>query len=179
MPFFAFSKVDKYRNSKSNLQEDVIDLDFPNDMMDDTPEKKSNPNQELLIFVVDDDPFYMQILNTHFSKLRLTTGKGVEYSFRVRNFATGASCINALGYNPDVILLDYNINKDCRNALGGRQTLDRIIEINPNQKVMILNELNENLRGAFMENGLRDYIIKDQEAVSELNGLLKEVLEIQ
>ena len=174
MPFFSFSKVDKYRNSKSSLQEDVIDLDFPNEVV-----KPSEPsNHELLIFVVDDDPFYMQILNTHFSKLRLTTGQGVEYSFRVRNFATGSSCIESLNLNPDVILLDYNINKDCRNALGGRQTLDQIININPNQKVMILNELNENLRGAFVENGLRDYIIKDEEAVSELNRLLKEVLEI-
>ena len=96
----------------------------------------------------------------------------------MRNFATGASCIEALHFNPDVILLDYSINKNCRNALGGRQTLDKIIDINPNQKVLILNDLNENLRGAFIENGLRDYIIQDEEAVSELNGLLKEVLGI-
>lgn len=174
MPFFSFSKVDKYRSSKSNLQEEVVDLSFPNEEVS-TPESLT---QELLIFVVDDDPFYMQILNTHFSKLRLINEQGIEYSFRVRNFATGTSCIEALKLNPDVILLDYSINKDCRNALGGRQTLDKIIDINPNQKVVILNELNENLRGAFVENGLRDYIIKDEDAVSELNGLLKEVLEI-
>lgn len=175
MPLFQFSKVDKYRSSKSNLQEDVIDLAFPNEF-----EEKAEPkNHELLIFVVDDDPFYMQILNTHFSKLRLTTSSGTEYKFKVRNFATGASCIEALDLDPDVILLDYGINKHCRNALGGRETLDRIININPNQKVMILNELNENLRGAFVENGLRDYIIKDEDAVSELNGLLKEVLQIK
>lgn len=176
MPFFPFSKVDKYRSSKNSAQEDIIDLEFPNE----TPPRTNTQNstQELLIFVVDDDPFYMQILNTHFSKLRLTNKNGIEYTFKVRNFATGKSCIEALKYNPDVILLDYGINKNCRNALGGRQTLDQIININANQKVVILNELNENLRGAFVENGLRDYIIKDQEAVSELNGLLKEVLEI-
>ncbi len=165
MPLFSLSKVDKYRNQRSKSDEDIIDIKFPAELKP----------LELLVYVVEDDPTFLQILNTHLSKLTLEVGE-IKYRFKVKNYATGNSCINALEHNPDLIFLNFYINKGIANALTGRETLNKILQINPNQKVVILNELEEKMRGAFVEKGLRDYIIQDERGLIELNNSIKEIL---
>ena len=170
MPFFSLSKVDHYRNSQSKNVPDVIDIKFPSEI-----KEVDMDTHELLIFIVDDDPKFMQILNTHFSKLRFKNGDKV-FRFKVKNFATGKSCIQELSSNPDVIFLNYYINREMKNIESGKEVLDQIVEINPGQKVVILNELDDNLKDAFVENGLRDYIIQDNQALDNLNDLLEKLL---
>lgn len=173
MPRFSLSKVDEYRNTQQATG-DIIRIKFPSELENSTTASRQ---EELLVFVVDDDPFFLQILNTHFSKLELkSNSNGEAFKFKVKNFATGKSCLDNLHLNPDLILLNFYINKGLPNAMSGKDTLDSIIEINPNQKVLILNEININLRNAFVENGLRDYIIKDNEALEELNHLIMNIL---
>ncbi|MTI40060.1 response regulator [Fulvivirga lutimaris] len=173
MSAFSFSKVDKFRQSQETDRVDLIDIKFPSEM---AKPKVATQEKELLIFVVDDDPTFMQILNTHFSKLTLKNDKGDAFQFKVKNYATGRSCIGELDRKPDLIFLNYYINKGMPNALTGKDTLNKIIEINPNQKVLILDDLNVKLRGAFVENGLRDYIIKDISALEELNSAILDII---
>ena len=165
MSLFSLSKVDKYRNQNSKSTEDIIDLKFPAELKP----------KDLLVYVVEDDPSFLQILNTHLSKVKLEVGENV-FKFKIKNFATGNSCIKALEHDPDLILLNFYINKGIANALSGRETLNQILNINPNQKVLILNELEEKLRGTFVENGLRDYIIQDERGLNELNKAIEEIL---
>ncbi|UII33193.1 response regulator [Fulvivirga ulvae] len=171
MPRFSLSKVDNYRNTRSP-QNDIIRIKFPSELVD----TKEVQKEELLVFVVDDDPHFLQILNTHFNKLEIKSEADNLYKFKVRNFATGRSCLENLPLNPDLILLNFYINKGLPNALTGQETLEKISEANPNQKVLILNDIDINLRDAFVENGLRDYIIKDNEALMELNRLVIDIL---
>lgn len=173
MSGFSLSKVDKFRQTQETDREDLIDIKFPSELA--KPNVTVN-EKELLIFVVDDDPSFMQILNTHFSKLTLKNKEGDSFTFKVKNFATGRSCIGELDRNPDLIFLNYYINKGMPNALTGKDTLDKIIAINGNQKVLILDDLNVKLRGAFVENGLRDYIINDTSALQELNNTILDII---
>lgn len=162
---FSLSKVDKYYHKQTKSYKDIIDIKFPGEL---APE-------ELLIFVADDDPHFLQILNTHFSKLVLESNDKL-YKFKVKNFATGKSLLEALKQNPALIFLNYYINKDMPNAISGREILNQIIHINPNQKVLILNDLEEKLRGAFVENGLRDFIMKEEAGLKALNESILELL---
>ncbi|MBL3655094.1 MULTISPECIES: response regulator transcription factor [Fulvivirga] len=172
MPGFTFSKVDHYR-TKWPLTDDIIDLKFPSELesMDENLLKDS-----LLIFIVEDDPMFLQILNTHFSKLQLKLPNDTLVKFKIRNFATGQSAINHLNLKPDIILLNYFINHGLPNALSGHETLREIMEINPEQKIVVLNDLPFDISHAFVENGLRDYIIQDEEALNHLNEVLFDVL---
>ncbi len=174
MPLFSFSKIDRYRQAQEARSKDIIDIKFPSELSEDDQQIEA---KELLVFIVDDDPNFMQILNTHFSKLTLKIQNGDEFKFKVKNFATGKSCLEGLTLKPDLIFLNYYINKGLPNALTGKETLDQIIAINPNQKVIILDDLNEKLRGAFIENGLRDYIIQDSDALENLNNSLIDILD--
>lgn len=173
MSAFSFSKVDKFRQSQETDREDLIDIKFPSELAEP---KVAIKEKELLIFIVDDDPSFMQILNTHFSKLILNNDRGDAFTFKVKNYATGRSCIGELDRKPDLIFLNYYINKGIPNALTGKDTLNKIIEINANQKVLILDDLNVKLRGAFVENGLRDYIINDTSALEELNSTILDII---
>ena len=173
MSTFSLSKVDKFRQTQETDREDLIDIKFPSEMVEP---KVAIQKKELLIFVVEDDPVFMQILNTHFSKLTIKNKNDNEFSFQVKNYATGRSCIGELDRKPDLILLNYYINKGMPNALNGKDTLNRIIEINANQKVLILDDLHVKLSGAFVENGLRDYIINDTSALQELNSTIVEII---
>jgi len=166
MSRFSLSKVDKYRSQRSKSDEDIIDLKFPAELRPD----------ELLVYIVEDDPSFLQILNTHFSKLKLEIGEKA-YKFKVKNFATGSSCVDELKHNPDLIFLNYYVNKGLPNVITGRETLDKILQVNPNQKVIILNDLEVKLRGAFVEHGLRDFIIQDEAGLKELNNMIREILE--
>lgn len=165
MSRFSLSKVDRYRNQRSRTDEDIIDIKFPAELK----------TRELLIFIVEDDPSFLQILNTHFSKLILEVND-TKFKFKVKNYATGRSVLKDMNLNPDLIFLNYYLNQGIPNALSGRETVDNIININPNQKVIILNELEVKLRGAFIENGLRDYIIEDEAGLIELNKTISDIL---
>lgn len=165
MSIFSLSKADKYRMKQSKSDSDLIDIKFPAELKP----------VELLVFVVEDDPSFMQLLNTHFSKLQLPVGDKT-YKFKVKNFATGTSCIESYKENPDLIFLNYYINKGMKNVLTGKETLDLIIELNPDQKVIILNDLQSKLEGAFVEKGLRDYIIENDEGLNDLNKAIKDIL---
>lgn len=171
MPRFSLSKVDSYRITQSR-QDDIINIKFPSEIQ----EEKTSKKEDLLVFIVDDDPHFLQILNTHFSKLELQTEKEKSYKFIVKNFTTGKSCLQNLSLNPDLIILNFYINKGLPDALKGKEILHEISHINPNQKTLILNDIDINLREAFVENGLRDYIIKDNEALMELNRLVINIL---
>lgn len=179
MSAFRFSKIDRFRQSANSNNEEIIDIKFPSELgsrVIDTSQKKDVHHDDLLIFVVDDDPVFMQLVNTHFSKLVMESPKGLR-KIVVKNYATGGSCINDLGLKPDIIFLNYFINNKLPNALRGSEIMDKIIDTNPNQKVVILNDLKTSIRHAFVEEGLRDYIIDDPSAVNELDNIIHELLD--
>ena len=169
MKQFTLSKIEQYRQ-KNRLSSEVIDIQFPNEKQEDP-----QPSDDLLVFIVDDDPHFMQILNTHFSKISQTPivkGKPIK----VKNFATGKSCLAELVSKPDLVFLNYDLNKGLPNAMSGKDTYEQILEQNANTHVVILNQLHANLRNALHEQGLRDYIISDPSAVDELNDLIMQLL---
>ncbi len=175
MPPFRLSKIDSFRQYSVLHSEDVVDIKFPSELASDYRAFSENKADDILIFVVDDDPSFMQILNTHLSKI---SGSPLMNNRKiiVKNYATGKRCVDQLGLKPDLIFLNYTINEGIPNSLSGKETLDQLIALNANQKVLILNDLKTSCRQAFIESGLRDYIISDPSAVDELNDVILDIL---
>lgn len=179
MSIFRLSKIDRFRQSTNSQNEEIIDIKFPSELKSrtiDSNSKKDVLQNDLLIFVVDDDPVFMQLVNTHLSKMVLESPNGLR-KIVVKNYATGRSCISDLEHKPDIIFLNYFINNKLPNALRGSEIMDKIIDTNPNQKVVILNDLKTSIRHAFVEEGLRDYIINDPSAIKELDSIIQEIIE--
>ena len=117
-----------------------------------------------LIFIVDDDPLYCEILADHLK---------MNPKYRVQTFATGEDCLRQLFENPDLIILDYNLSLVKHDAGNGMQILDLIKKEDANQKVIVLSA--QEHYGVALETirrGAEQYIVKDTSSFDKLDKLI-------
>lgn len=121
------------------------------------------------IFLVDDNPFYLSILEKHIRNLgydRLTT------------FTNGSDCLNALHQKPDVIFLDHMMD-----IFSGYEVLQKIKRFDPNMHVVMISG-QEDIKTAVdaLKHGAFDYITKsdnDAPAIAAVLAKLEKVREMQ
>ena len=130
MAKFSFSKIDAFKSATNENAKQVIDIQFPNEL------KKKASN--LLVFIADDDPNVLQALNSYFNSLELHYGDET-YQIAVKNFATGSSCLNALHEDPDLIFIDYYLNKSVPGQEPGRWVIQQIQDALPEVKIFAYN----------------------------------------
>ena len=106
--------------------------------------------ERVKIFLVDDDPIYLKILEKQFSK---------QPEFIVKSYSSSQECINHLPEKPDVVFLDYNLEE----SQTGLNVIDKIKEIDSDIDVVILSAM-DNLEVAVncMKHDAFDYIIKNE-----------------
>ena len=105
-----------------------------------------------LIFFVDDDKMMLNLMEYTFK---------CKDGFDVKSFFSGESCIENMGLNPDLIVLDYHLGEDDEN-MSGLETLEKIRSFNANVSVIILSrEKNEETINKFLEQGAMKYVTKD------------------
>ena len=106
-------------------------------------------NSDFSIFLVDDDLFFLSLLE------RLLHNCGF---MKTTIFESGPAFLNSLEKKPDIILLDYNMD-----PMNGLETLQIIKQINPNAIVIFVSG-QENIQGALsaLQVGAFGYLIKSQ-----------------
>jgi two-component system OmpR family response regulator len=128
-------------------------------------------DNKVKLFLVDDDAMYLKLLEIEFIQ---------SADFVVESFATGEVCVNNLSHEPDIIILDYNLNSVDKSAMNGLQTLDRIKEINPGIPVVILSS-QDKIEVAIncMHHKAFDYIVKSETAFMRLQRVIDIILNTQ
>lgn len=125
-------------------------------------------NRRKLIFIVDDDPFINQLIIKRFN----------SEDYLVEPFEYGEECIEALDRDPDLIILDYYFFKSGIKVLNGMEIFDKIREKKPDVPIIMLSGQD---RGDVVlemaRKGIRDYIIKDNSLISNLEKAISEILE--
>jgi len=116
--------------------------------------------KKIKIFLVDDDALYLKALEIEF----LENG-----DFEIETFATGELCIANMSHNPDVIILDYQLDGVERDAMNGIQTLDQIKEFNPDIPVIMLSAQDKiDVAINCMHHKAFDYVVKSETAFLRL-----------
>ncbi|MCX6180805.1 MAG: response regulator [Bacteroidetes bacterium] len=112
------------------------------------------------IFVVEDDAFFLDVLTDNLSE---------NDTYEVKGFSTAEEALNEIGSIPDLIVLDYYLDKENPNAMNGMEALQKIKVISPNCKVIMLSG-QESLTTAdeLLDGGANDYVIKDRDAIKVL-----------
>jgi DNA-binding NtrC family response regulator len=107
-------------------------------------------NEQVKIFVVEDDPIY-----TKFLKYVL----GLNPDFEVEYFASGKECISNLHKRPSLITLDYTLPD-----MSGEKVLQSIREFDPNISIIIVSA-QEKIATAveLLKGGAFDYISKSEQ----------------
>lgn len=115
---------------------------------------------DLSVFIVEDDIIYQEIIKNELSQKKF---KNIEV------FTSGLDCIRNLSKQPDVIILDYNLDK----RMNGIQVLQKIKIINRDIQVIMLTS-QEKLDVAInsMKYGAYDYIIKNDVAMKRLDQMV-------
>jgi two-component system, NtrC family, response regulator AtoC len=105
-------------------------------------------DNKLLIFIVEDDAWYGQILQYHLSK---------NPDYEVKVFMTGKECLDNLYQNPGLITIDFSL-PDTR----GNQLFTKIREVNATVPVIVISA-QEKISTAveLLKMGVSDYFVKD------------------
>ncbi len=112
------------------------------------------------IFIVDDDPFFCNLLNAELNEI------GYEY---IEVFENGEDCLGQLSQKPAVIFLDYHLGKE-----NGIELLQLIKNYDSEIEVVFCTA-HENLTIALeaLKFGSLDYLLKTNLTQAELERILK------
>ena len=120
--------------------------------------------QKIKLFLVDDDAVYLKSLEIEFMELG---------DFIIETYPTGELCVANLSNNPDVIILDYQLDGIDKNAMNGIDTLDKIKAYNPEIPVVMLSS-QDKIEVAIncMHHKAFDYVVKSETAFLRLKKII-------
>ena len=109
-------------------------------------------NDKVKIFLVDDDVDFLKLL-----KIQLLQ----QHDMIIETFPTGELCIEHLSNNPDIIIVDYNLDSVDKGAMNGIETLDKIKSLNADIPVIMLSAQDEiDIAIQCMSHKAFDYVVK-------------------
>ena len=124
---------------------------------------------KIKIFLVDDDALFLKSLEIEFLE---------HADFSIETYATGELCIAHLSHNPDVIILDYQLDGIDQNAMNGISTLDKIKEYNTDIPVVMLSS-QDKIEVAIncMHHKAFDYVVKSETAFMRLQKIITTIFQ--
>lgn len=119
---------------------------------------------EMLIFIVEDEPQYMHALKHSLEQRHFSN---------IKAFASGEECLENIDEKPTIVLLDFLLGE---GKMNGLQVLKEIKKFSPQTQVVFLTGL-EKLEIALetVKNGAYDYVVKNEAAFERIRNLLKRI----
>src|SRR5689334_22818202 len=119
------------------------------------------------IFVVDDDPMMLTMIQDYLTK---------DIPHQIQLFATGEECLKNMIQNPDVIILDYNLNTVKSDAINGMDVLQQIRKNYPGVHVIMLsNQEKYSVALQAVQKGAVQYVMKDEQAFEKISAMISEI----
>ncbi|MFV8326452.1 response regulator [Flavobacterium sp. ZS1P14] len=130
-----------------------------------------NNDKKVKIFLVDDDALFLKSLEIDFLE---------NADFIVETYPTGELCIANLSHNPDVVILDYQLDGIVENAMNGLETLDKVKAFNPEIPVVMLSS-QDKIEVAIncMHHKAFDYVVKSETAFVRLQKIITAIFKYQ
>jgi DNA-binding NtrC family response regulator len=124
------------------------------------------PNRTLRIFLVDDDPFFLQLYAQYLNNLGYTD---------VYSFDKGADCLGELGLKPDLVVLDYHME-----GMNGIEILKKIKGADADIVVVFVSGQEEiDIAVNSLQYGAFDYITKESFHSEKIKTCLGKVGQIR
>lgn len=125
-------------------------------------------HKKIQLFLVDDDALFLKSLEIDFFQ---------HSDFKIETYSTGEHCIENLSHNPDIIILDYQLDGIEKKAMNGIQTLDKIKSFNPEIPVVMLSS-QDKIEVAIncMHHKAFDYVVKSETAFMRLQKKINTII---
>lgn len=123
-------------------------------------------NKDMTIFLVDDDPFHLEILK------QLLENEGLH---NITCFSSGVACLENIHKTPDLVFLDHQMN-----VYSGHQTLKKIKRYDPNIHVVMISA-QEDIETAVetLKHGAFDYIQKGDNLKEKVQDVLAKIEDVK
>lgn len=130
-----------------------------------------NNENNITLFLVDDDALFLKSLEIEFQQ---------HADFNIETYATGELCVESLSHNPDVIILDYQLDGIDKSAMNGIETLDKIKAYNQDIPVIMLSSQDKiDVAIDCMHHRAFDYVVKSETAFVRLQKIITTVFKFQ
>ena len=124
-------------------------------------------NNKIKLFLVDDDAVSLKLSAINFLQ---------HADFDIETYATGESCVKNLTHNPDIIVLDYNLDGIDKKAMNGIQTLDKIKQYNSDIPVIMLSSQDKiEVAVDCMHHRAADYVVKSETSFMRLQKIMTHI----
>lgn len=113
------------------------------------------------IYLIEDDPIYAEFIAKALKS---------DPAYELKIFANAEDCLKVLsGALPDVMIIDYKLP-----GISGIDLYEKIKpRITEKNKVILLSSLDDgNMVLSFIQRGIRDYVIKDENVIDSLMSIL-------
>lgn len=113
------------------------------------------------IFLIEDDQIYADFIKK---------ALGTNSDYKINAFTTAEDALKAVnGKLPDVLIIDYKLP-----GMSGIELYEKLkAKITDDQKVIMLSALDDgNMVLSFIQRGVRDYVIKDENVIESLRAIL-------
>lgn len=123
--------------------------------------------EKIKLFLVDDDAVFLKSLQIEFLQ---------HADFKIETYVTGELCLQNLLHQPDVIILDYQLDGIDKTAMNGMQTLDKIKAANPDIPVVMLSSQDKiDVAINCMHHRAFDYVVKSETAFVRLQKIISTI----
>jgi DNA-binding NarL/FixJ family response regulator len=114
------------------------------------------------IFLIEDDAIYAQFLQK---------ALGLNPEYKIDAFSTAEDAFAAInGKLPDAMIIDYKLP-----GMSGIELFEKIKDkVKDEHKIIMLSALDDgNMVLSFIQKGVRDYVIKDENVIESLKAILE------
>jgi DNA-binding NarL/FixJ family response regulator len=123
--------------------------------------------EKIRLFIVEDHEPTLNMLR------RIMERKQV---FQVHAFDSGEACLNNLHLDPELIMLDFDLFGS-GGRMNGMDVVKKIRETEHNPRiVMLTGQDNGQTVLTLIQYGVRDYVMKDEHAFTELDAVIQDFL---
>lgn len=124
-------------------------------------------NNQLKIFLVDDDAVFLKSLEIDFLH---------NSDHTIETYPSGELCLRNLMRKPDIIVLDYHLDGIDKGAMNGIETLDKIKALNDDIAVIMLSSQDKiDVAVKCMHHKAIDYVVKSETAFIRLQQIINAI----
>jgi DNA-binding NarL/FixJ family response regulator len=119
-------------------------------------------DRHVKIFLIEDDEIYAEFIKK---------ALGQDSQYQIKSFLSAEAALSAVnGKLPEVMIIDYKLP-----GMSGIELYEKIkSRITDTNKVIMLSALDDgNMVLSFIQKGVRDYVIKDENVIDSLKAILE------
>lgn len=122
------------------------------------------------LFLVDDEPIQNEMLKDYLNE---------RFLYEVKVFDNGEEAMQSMHLNPEIVILDYHLSSQNKDAKNGVEILKAMKDKHPQVQVIVLSGQDKiSVAVDTMKYGAYDYVVKGESAFSRIENVINNASEL-